>query len=142
MSHRTASTIAVNNALWNNIRAYVDCFICRVQVRTKVMLDAIGQIIEDPSFKIPTAEAMEEQDAALNLSAWQKDPKNQEAFEIFSSGVCGDFKGAFEGPAGRTPSANRERVWKRLFSIWSSERLTARWVGGKSAKVTTTPVLF
>ena len=38
---------------------------------TKVMLDAIGQVLEDPSFKIPTAEATEARDAALNLSAWQ-----------------------------------------------------------------------
>ena len=91
---------------------------------TKVMLDAIGQVLEDPSFKIPTAEATEARDGALNLSAWQKDPKNQEAFERFSSEVCEDVKGAFEGPAGRTPSANRERVWKRLFSIRSSERFT------------------
>ena len=82
MSHRTASTIAVNNALWNNIRAYVDCFICRVQVRTKVMLDAIGQIIEDPSFKIPTAEAMEEQDAALNLSRTPKIRKHLRSFLV------------------------------------------------------------
>ena len=53
------------------------------------------------------------------------------------------MKGAFEGPAGRTPSANRERVWKRLFSIRSSERFTARWVAFlESSEVTTTPVLF
>ena len=52
---------------------------------TKVMLDAIGQVLEDPSFKIPTAEATEARDAALNLSAWQKDPKNQEPFERFKN---------------------------------------------------------
>ena len=38
----------------------------------KVMLDAIGQVIEDPSFKIPTAEATEARDDALNLSAWRR----------------------------------------------------------------------
>ena len=42
------------------------------------MLDAIGQVLEDPSFKITTAEAAEARDGALNLSAWQKDPKNLE----------------------------------------------------------------
>ena len=32
-------------------------------------------VLEDPSFKILTAEATEARDGALNLSAWQKDPR-------------------------------------------------------------------
>ena len=56
------------------------------------MLDAIGQVLEDPSFKIPTAEATEARDGALNLSAWRRVYARNSILivtsKLFSNCVC------------------------------------------------------
>ena len=41
-------------------------------VDTTVMLDAVRQVLEDPSFKIGTPEATEACDAAVRLLEWQQ----------------------------------------------------------------------
>ena len=110
------------------------------------MLDAIHQIIDDPSFQTKTLEATEARDAALGLLSWQGDDSNVVAFEDFANKISSDISNIFEGPVhcrSSRLSANRERMWKQLYSLRSSERYIGQWVSFlDNVGASTTPILY
>ena len=108
---------------------------------TDILLDAVRQVLEDPSFNTGTPEATEARDAALSLHKWQE--KADCSFRTFSRDISSELEGLFDGSERRTQSASRERLWQKYFALRSSDRFISRWISFLSAaEISTTPILY
>ena len=99
-------------------------------VGARLMVDAIRQVLADPSFKTTSSEASEARHAAERLSVWVENESNHSTFERFSTAVYEDISGLFTDETVHnrpTLSANREKMWQNLFLLRSSEIFIMRW---------------
>ena len=94
------------------------------------MLKAIQCVHADPSFITGSLEASEALEAASHLLVWCQDVTNRMAFTAFAGEIMKDLQAIdlLLESSGRTPSANRERMWRRFFSLRSSEGFIRRWI--------------
>ena len=116
-------------------------------VGARLMVDAIRQVLADPSFKTTSSEASEAQHAAERLSVWVENESNYGTFERFSTAVYEDLSGLFTDGTVHSRLAysfcqQREDVAKPFF-LRSSEIFIMRWKKFlEAAEASTIPIFF
>ena len=107
-----------------------------------VLVNAIENVLEDPSFATGSSVAEEALQAARKLLQWCQDPGNLAVVTAFPTKLVSDLQEAFKSSCGRRP-LNMEILWKSFFSIRSSTGFISHWSSFlESARVLATPILY
>ena len=92
-----------------------------------ILLSALEQVMEDPSFQTSSPVAAGALQAAKQILRFCRDAENEEAVNAFWRKLVTDLSQPFTASSGRCPLV-RDKLWKTLWSVRSSSGFITRWI--------------
>ena len=89
------------------------------------LLNALEEVLRDPSFRTSSPVAADALKAATKLLQWCQDKENEPAVCTFSEKIASDISEPFTLSSGRCP-LNREKLWKSFWAVRSSSDFITR----------------
>ena len=92
-----------------------------------IVLSALEEVLQDPSFNTTSFVAADALKAATKLLQWCKEEENKAVVDVFSRQLVAELSEPFVASSERRP-LNRKKLWKALWSVRSSNGFITRWV--------------